>query len=175
MEDNKTLIKNKLEYRDLLAVGEFVNDLIKYCEWQHTSLLQKIAEDEAKNQQFNYSYQEFQYKESYNTKFQIRAYDGAQGFVDYDSYGAYHTAALNKTLKALKSVTVKLNMSYRSGKNNALVDHKREFEVHLEQNNSYFAFESNEEDKEFIHIRDTIVSKLDQFPAIRTIFSIDGE
>ncbi|MBP5656415.1 hypothetical protein J6X15_02415 [Candidatus Saccharibacteria bacterium] len=171
--DNVKLIKDKKFYRDLLPVSEYVDDMIKYCEAQYAALRKKIDDDVAKNEQLNYSFQEFEHKESYSTKFQIQVYDAVQSFIYFDTYDAYHAATINKTYAAPKHVAVNLNLSYRSGKNDSLVDHKREFEVRFELNSSFFAYESNEEDAEFDTIKKTIETKLSQFPAIRTIFSID--
>lgn len=40
--DNTKLIKEKKNYRDLLAVSEYVDDLMKYCEQQYTALTTDI-------------------------------------------------------------------------------------------------------------------------------------
>lgn len=171
--DGTKLIKDKKSYRDLLAVSEYVDDLIKYCEQQYTILATKIANDAAKNEQLRYDYQEFDWKESYDTKFRITAYDAVHSFVYFDSFAAYRDAAAKHTLSALNYIEIELNLSYCNGRAASLIDHKRDFVIRFEQNDSYFAYESNEEDENFNSIRDAILNKLDQFPAVRTIFSRD--
>ena len=171
--DNTKLIKEKKNYRDLLAVSEYVDDLMKYCEQQYAALTTKIANDAAKNEQLRYDYQEYEWKESYNTRYRITVYDAVHSFVYFDTFAAYKDALAKKTITAPSYVEIELNVSYRDGRATNLADHKREFIIRFEQNKSYFAYESNEEDENFNAIRDAILNKLDQFPAVRTIFSTD--
>lgn len=168
---NTTLIKDKKMYYDLLAVSEYVNDLIKYCEQCYKDYRNKVTEDEAKNEQLRYDYQEFSHKESYSSAFNVQVYDAVHSFIDFSSLEEYQAAVIKHTFTAPKHVKITLDTSFRSGKSGSLIDHKRVFEIWFEQNRSYFAYESNEEDESFNSIRQTIEKKLDQFPAVRTIFS----
>lgn len=168
---NTTLIKDKKMYYDLLAVSEYINDLINYCEQCYKEYRNKVAEDEAKNEQLRYDYQEFSYKESYSAAFGIQVYDAVNSFIDFSSLEEYQAAVTKRIFTAPKHIKVSLNISFRSGKSGNFTEHKRVFEIWFEQNRSYFAYESNEDDESFNSIRQAIEEKLDQFPAVRTIFS----
>ncbi len=155
--DNIKLIKDKKSYRDLLAISEYVDDLIKYCERQYATLSTKISNDKAKNEQLRYDYQEFEWKENYDARFRITIYDAVNSFLYFDRFTAYHDAMTNRTIVAPNYVEVELNMSYQNGKNASLIQHKRIFVVRFELNNSYFSYESNEEGEDFTTVRDAIL------------------
>ena len=161
--------KEKLYYLDLLAVKEYVDDLIKYCDEQAKSLQQKIDQDAQKNEQLRYGYQEYSYYGVYSTGLVIRVYDEHLRMIDYKDYASYQAA--QSTLTSLKFLTIELNLDYRSGKNAEMVDHTHHFEIRLEPNASYFECEMSENDEEFRDVRQTIINKLEAFPAVRTIFS----
>jgi len=163
--------KEKVYYLDLLAVREYVDDLVRYCEDQAKILLSKIEEDEKKNEQLQYSYQEYNYYKMYSTGFKLYAYDENVHSVEYKSSAAFKDALNNKELSSLRHIDIELNLSFRSGKNGEMVDHVHNITIRLEPNASYLKCEYSEADDIYHGIRKAISDKLENFPAVKTIFS----
>lgn len=167
--------KEKKYYLDLLAVKEYVDDLIKYCEQQANDLRRKIERDTQKNEQLRYDYQEFEYQEYYNTGLNIRIYDNNINTADYDDFASYQNASTNQIFNDLRNLTISLHLNYRSGKSSAMIDHIHNFVIRFEPNASYFEYELSDTDEEYRDVLDTITKKLEAFPAVRTIFSKKAE
>lgn len=165
--------KEKKYYLDLLAVREYVDDLIRYCEQQARILQQKIKQDEEQNKRFNYDHQNHSYYEYYNTGLDISTYDGHIGFSNFEDFASYQNA-LGSSITELRHVTVKLHLNYRSGKNDALVEHIHNFKIHFEPSASYIESEFGDTDEEYRDVYDTLIKKLEAFPAVRTIFSSEA-
>ena len=169
--DNTGLIKGRKNYSDLLAVNENVEALIRHCEQLFREYNEKADADEAKNERFRVDYQEFTFKRAYGASLKIKIYDTIQGFIDLDSLDSYRNAVATHIFSSPKYLSVMMDLSFRSGKGNDLVDHKRIYEARLEHGKSYFEYESNEEDASFSQVCQGIEEVLNQFPAVHTIFS----
>ncbi len=117
--------KEKIYYLNLLAVKEYVDDLIKYCEEQAKSLQQKIEQDEQKNEQLRYDYQDYLYHSMFSTGLTIRAYDDHLRSLEYKDFASYQAA--QSTLSSLRFLNIELNLDYRSGKNAEMIDHTHHF------------------------------------------------
>ena len=164
--------KEKLPYLDLLAVQEYVDDMIKYCEQQYLSLKKKIDADKQKNEQLRYDYQEYQYEEYFDTDFKIHAYDNQTSFTDFKDLNSWQSAFNSKMFAELRYVEVNLNLCWRSGKKSEkMEEHIHKFTVRFEPNASYFSYELSNNDEECRDVYQTIINKLEEFPSVRTIFS----
>ncbi len=164
--------KEKTDYLDLLAVQEFVEDLAKYCERQFADLQQKMEADQRKNDQLRFDFQEYSYDKNFQEGFKITAYDSNLHFVDYDDVASWQAAQRGDTFRDLVSVTIILNLCYRSGKKSGtMTEHLRKIKVQFKPNASYIEYEHNDVDDEYRDVYQTIVNKLNEFPAVRTIFS----
>ena len=168
--------KEKINYLNLLAVQEYVDDLAKYCEQRYLELKRKIDADEQKNAQLNYSYREYEYESNFDTGFKISTYDGSTSFTHFKDVASWVAARNNGTFPDLRFMEIETNLCWRSGKKDGspMTEHIHRFKIRLEPNASYFESEMGGTDEEYGDVRQGIIDKLEGFPAIRTIFSKDA-
>ncbi|MCQ2571216.1 MAG: hypothetical protein MJ154_03140 [Candidatus Saccharibacteria bacterium] len=161
-------IKN---YSNLLPVREYVDDLVKNCFALYDSFSKTIQEDEARNEQLKFDYREYNFHHSYAADCSVHVYRKAGGSNDYKTYDAFSMALNSGNIRAVRTFTLRLNMSFRRGKNNALDDHDHVFEIKMTPDGSTFSYEANYNDPVMNDIRDKLIEKIEGFPATTTIFS----
>ena len=169
-ESKPAAINEQKDYSSLLAVREYVDDLVKNCFSLYDSFMKAIRDDEAKNEPLKTEYREYKYYHDYQSQCQVyvRTQSGSKFYKDFANYS---TAATSGIIQGIDVLEIKLNLSYKSGKFDSLIDHEHEFIIKFRPENSEFIYNANYDDSAMNSIRDKIAEKLDAFPATNTIFT----
>ncbi len=169
-ESTPAAINEQKDFTNLLAVREYVDDLVKNCASLYESFAKTVKEDEEKNEPLKPEFREYKFKHNYKDKFQVIVFsDGSSKF--YEDYANYSVAANGGGLQGVSSLEIRLNLSYKSGKEGGFIDHDYEFRIKFEPGKTSFKYTANFDDPAINGIRDKLLEKLEAFPVTNTIFS----
>lgn len=169
MDIRPASIKDEKEFTNLLAVREYVDDLVKYCFGMFDSFSKTVQEDEAKNEPLKFELREYQFRKSYSQECSVHVRNN--GINDYKTYDAFNMALNSGHIQGCDGLNLFLDMSFRRGKDGALEEHNHKFTVKFNPDGSSFSYEANYDDPTMNGIRDKLIAKLEAFPATTTIFS----
>ena len=165
------IVKEKLSYPNLLAVQEYVVDLVKFCFSLYGSFEKLVSDDTAKNEQLKLDFREYEHYKHYAAGCNVIISNSDFHTSRYNNYDEFDSLVKNGMLKKLSKIRIELNLSYRSGKFNALVDNENSFIIVLEPSASTFEYSANHETSDMREIFTRLKAKLDDFPATLTVFS----
>lgn len=169
MEVRPASVQDIKEYTNLLAVREYVDDLVKYCFGMYDSFDKTVKDDEARNEQLKYELRTYQFHHSYSAECSVHVY--ANSSTDYKTYDAFASALNNGHIQGINDLTLRLDLSFRRGSYNQLEDHDHKFTIKFSPELCKFSYEANYDDPAMTAVRDKLIGKLENFPATTTIFS----
>lgn len=169
MDVRPASIQEVKEFTNLLAVREYIDDLIKYCFGMYESFSKTVQEDEAKNEQLKFELRNYQFHHSYSADCNVYVY-GSNGNT-YKTYDAFAMALKSGHVQGITNLSITLDLSFRRGGYNTLEDHNHKFEMKFRPELASFSYEANYEDPAMSGIRDKLMAKMEDFPATTTIFS----
>ena len=108
-------IKNNHDHTNLLAVREYVDDLVKYCFGIYASFQKTQAEEEQRNERLKLEYREYQFRKSYGAHCNVTIYGGGQ-HTDFKDYASFQSALLGGMILELDYLQISLNLSHYVGK-----------------------------------------------------------
>ena len=163
--------REKREYNALLAVREYVDDIVKTCFATYDSIKKLCDQDEAANEGVKYEYREYKYHKSYSAGCDISITSKEYKTERFDTFEAYQAASNGGLLKNLSKLKIDLNLSYQTGKEGSLSDHNHEFELVFEPELTTISYSANYEEPHMKSVYEQLQQKLDAFPATYTIFT----
>ncbi len=161
-------IKDEKEFTNILAVREYVDDLVKYCFGMYDSFSRTVQEDEARNEPLKFELREYKFHKSFSSDCSVHIFPGG---TDYKSYGEFVLALNGGNIQGIGELTLRLDLSFRRGSNNQLEEHNHKFTIKMSPELTKFSYEANYDDPTMNDIRDKLIAKLEAFPATTTIFS----
>ena len=69
--DKEVQVSNEFDYSNAVADVYFISYLVQYCEVLYNQLLKLISTDEEKNAKLKPEFKNYEYKKTYNTKFEV--------------------------------------------------------------------------------------------------------
>lgn len=166
-------IKNNHDHTNLLAVREYVDDLVKYCFGIYASFQKTQAEEEQRNERLKLEYREYQFRKSYSEHCQVVIYAGGQR-TEFTDYANFQSALLGGMILGVDYLQISLNLSHYVGKYDSRDEHQHEYTIRFEPAKSYFLYAANMDDQNMNIIETQIEERLNSFPASITIFSKKG-
>lgn len=170
-EFRRNSIKEKKQYTSLLAVREYVVDLAKSCFATYDTLQKRMDEEAEKNEPLKYEFRTYRYHKHFATGCSVSVSGDNYRSNSYESFEDFQNTINNGHAQGVASLTIELNLSYRSGKEGELVDHEHEFKIKFEPAETTLSYEANMEEPEMRAIHAQLQKKLDDFPSTFTIFS----
>ena len=169
-ESKPAAIRKTKEFTNLLAVREYVEDLAKNCFALYDSFKKAMNEDEARNEPLKYDLRNYNYHTNYSDVCEIHVRVNGSS-TDYKDFATFLSALNGGLVQGVSDMRILLNMSYRSGPNNSLVEHNHKFTISFSPEKTSFLYEANYDDPTMNGLCDQILAKLEDFPATTTIFS----
>ena len=164
-------VNHEYLYPNILAVREYVENLVRFCDGAYRAFMNKVIEEEKKNEPLKYEHREYKYKKSYGTWMKIYISTNNSVSLEYDDDGAFRTAVNNGKLNNVSSLNIELNLDFGKGKEGSIEDHKNEFRIEFRPYNIKFVRNSNYTDPEMDELEKQIVKLMEDFPATKTIFT----
>lgn len=169
-ESKAAAISEQKEYTNLLAVREYVDDLVKNCFSLYDSFVKTVQEDEAKNEPLKMEFRNYKFYHDYSSECQIYVHTQSGGKF-YKDYTNFSNALAGGIIQGVISLEIRLNLSYKSGAFDSLIDHEHEFKIKFRPESTTFIYNSNFDEEAMKGIYNKILEKLDAFPVTNTIFS----
>lgn len=171
MEESKpAAVRKNKNFTCLLAVREYVEDIVKNCFALYDSFKKTMDEDEKKNEQLKFEFRNYNYYHSYADCCKVHAY-GIGISNDYEDYQTFVSALNGGLIQGINELKITLNLSFRTGTHEHFVDHNHEFKITFKPEITTIVYEANFDDATMNGFYDKFVAKLDDFPATVTIFA----
>ena len=169
--ENEVPINNEYDYSNIVAEVQSISYLVQYCEALYNQLLKLMSADEEKNAKLKYEFQHYDYKKTYDTQFEVTIKEKEKTSSIYcHSYQAFTDNVNKGCLKNVASFTIKLNLSYKRGKESSLSDYENEFKMIFQPYNIKFIRKSNHNETNMNQIENNINDILKKFKVQDSIF-----
>lgn len=172
IDENKIeMIDIKYDYSNIVPKLDNVLSLVEYCDTVYKQLLQKVEEDEKRNERFVREYKNYNYAKDYGAglSISIRQQD-IYKITSCKTYEEVLSMAQSNQMINLDSVIVSLDLSFKRGKGDDLAEHDNKFEIKFEPYNITFSRKANHQEQDMIIVEQNIKQILEQFEVCNTIF-----
>lgn len=171
-QDMEIVINNQFDYSNIVPEKEPVSYLIQYCEVVYNHFLELAESDEEKNEKLKMEFQNYEYKKSYETKFEVMIREVGSSFnnLSFPNYASFLEALKEGRIKDVTSLTIELNLTYRRGKSLNLSDYRNVFKIVFQPYNIVFTRDSNHNEQSMNQVENNINEILKSFKVQNTIF-----
>ena len=164
------ITNNEFDYSNIIPTVESITYLVKYCSDIYTQFVNMVNEDEKKNEQFKYEYKIYNYKKSYTTQFEVYIKEKSYNNITCKDFSSFQSAINDGNLKEVCGLDIRLDLDYKKGKNDNLVDCENSFSILFNPYDIKFARKSNFKEPNMTQIENTINDILKKFPTANSIF-----
>lgn len=165
------IINNEYDFSNKVIDSKYLAYLIKYLDGLNKQLEKMCEEDEEKNKQFKDEYKEYQYKSTYGQGFEAYIkFDNFSNNITCKDYASFESAVNNGKIINVKGIDIKLCMDFKRGSGNNLIEHENLFKIKIEPYDITLIRKSNHNDELINQIENQIVSMMNQFQTVNTIF-----
>ena len=168
-ESTFSLINNEYDYSTSIPTIEYISYLIYYCDNEYKRFINLIDEDEQKNKELKYEYKNYNYKKLY-VAFNVYIGEKSYNNINCKDYESFINAVNGGNLKNINNLQIKLDLNYKRGNNNSLVDHENSFTIIFKPYDIIFARKSNYNEQLMNEIENNINNILKKFPKANSIF-----
>lgn len=171
MENEVKIINNEYDFSNVIADIDSVDYLVKYCDQISKYFLDLISKDEEKNKMLKYDYQNWNYKKRYSDilKIYIKQHNYVND-LECKNYDEFKSAVLDGNLKNVNELIIKIDLSYKSGKNDNLIEHVNEFRISFKPYNIIVSRKSNFSEEFADQFEKNLLIILEKFNKVNTIF-----
>ncbi len=168
--EKEVVINNEFDYSNILPTSDYISNLVQYCDNVYNDFLKLLAEDEKKNEPLKYEYKSYEYHRSFGEHFEIHIYEKAYNNITCKDYHSFMDAVNKGQLKAVRNLTIGLDLDYQRGTNANLIKHENSFTIIFRPYEIKFARKSNFKDADMDQIEEKINGILKEFPKANSIF-----
>lgn len=168
--EEETVICNEYDYSNSVPTVENITYIIQYCDQIYNHFLKLIEEDESKNEKFKYEFKNYNYKESYRQKFEVKIRQKNNNNIYLKNYSLFVEALNSGKLLNIDSLEISLNLDYKRGKIDNLNNHENSFNITFKPYKINFIRKSNYKETYMDQIENNLNEILKKFPVANTIF-----
>ena len=169
-EDIETVINKEYDYSNAIIDENCITYIANYCESVYNQFNLLIKEDEKRNEKVKYEYQNYNYKDTYQKKYEIRIREGNYNTTYCKSYNSLFEYIQTKKLNAIESIEIELDLSYKRGKNQSYKEHNNLFKMTFKPYNIKFTRKSNHNEQIMNQVEANLNQLLSSIPTVNTIF-----
>ena len=172
VEEREVEISREFDYSNSVPETQTISFLAQYCDSYYKQLIKMCEEDEEKNAKLKSEYKNFQYKKSYNTKYEVAIKEKGNSFSNLSckTYDSFVEAVNSGHLINVDSVVITLDLLFKRGKDMATKEHENLFKISFKPYNIVFTRKSNYADPNMDQIENVINEILKKFRVQNTIF-----
>lgn len=170
VNEEPAVINNEYDYSNVLPSIESITYLVQYCDSVFREFRNLIEEDQKKNEQYKDEYKNYEYKETYDTIFEVYIREKGYNNITCHDVASFESAIKDGNLNHVESLQIKLNLSFKRGKNTELKNHENSYIFIFKPYEITFARKSNYNDLQMNQVEENIKNILDQLPVYNTIF-----
>lgn len=174
-EELEKEVFNEYDYSNIVPEVEPITYLVRYCDTVYNQLLDMMKQEEKKNEKLKSEYRFYEYKKNYNTKFEVVIRKKSKEYtslnnVECDSYNKFMEAVNDGHLKNVDSLVIKLNLSYKKGKDYELTNYDNSFKISMNPYDIKLIRKSNHAEDIMNQIENTLNDILKKFKTQDSIF-----
>lgn len=166
----ETIINNEYDFSNIVPTIEGIDYLVNYCYKMYNNLLNLCQSDEDRNKQIKYEFQHYDFKKHYTTNFEVYISDGNYKSTTLNSYDTFKEAVNKGLVNNVKKLKITLDMSYKRGDNNQMVEYNNTFIISFEPYLINLTRKANHNEENMQKIENDLISILKRFPTVNTIF-----
>lgn len=169
-EEVTTVINNEYDYSNIVPTQEMITYLVQYCDSVFKQFMALVYEDEKRNEQFKQEYKNYNYKKSYGESLEIYIREKSYNNITCKDFASFQSAVNDGNLKNVSDLDIKLQLDYKRGREDSLVDYENSFSILFKPYEITFARKSNHNEANMNQIETTINEILKKFPVANSIF-----
>ncbi len=174
-EELEKEVFNEYDYSNIVPEVEPITYLVRYCDTVYNQLLDMMRQEEEKNEKLKSEFRFYEYKKNYNTKFEVVIRKKSKDFasinsIECDSYNKFMAAVNDGHLKNVDSLVIKLNLSYKKGKDYELTNYDNSFKISMNPYDIKLIRKSNHAEDIMNQIENTLNDILKKFKTQDSIF-----
>ena len=166
-----TPVNHEHYYPNILAVREYVENLVSFCDKACRVLQGKIDEDERKNESLERDRRKYDYKQVYGTGLRVFIMNKSGAHSTYDNESAFRAAATSGRLNDVTMLEIDLSLSFGRGIGDEIDEHHNKFSFSFKPYEIKFTRDSNFSNPEMDELEEQLIKLLEDFPATKTIFT----
>ena len=143
MNNKEVVINNEYDYSNIIPEVQIISYLVQYCNNLYDYLMNLINLEEERNEKLKYEFKNYEYKKSYQTKFEVSVRGKSISSVTYKNYDSFLSAVNSGQVNNVESLTIILDMSYKRGTNVLMEEHQNLFKMTFKPYSITFTRSSN--------------------------------
>lgn len=172
-DEIEKIINNEYDYSNIVASIENISYIVQYLDSVYSWFQQLIVEDEQKNEKLKYEYQNYNYKKSFGSGFEVKIKQkGSYSSISYRNYNSFNVAAGEGQFNNIDLLEIELNLDYKRGNNDSLKEYKNLFKISFKPYDIKFIRKSNHNEQNMNQVEENVKQMLNKFQIINTIFCI---
>ena len=112
MNNKEVVINNEYDYSNIIPEVQIISYLVQYCNNLYDYLMNLINLEEERNEKLKYEFKNYEYKKSYQTKFEVSVRGKNISSVTYKNYDSFLSAVNSGQVNNDESLTIILDISY---------------------------------------------------------------
>ena len=166
------MVNHSYDFVDLLPVREYVENLVKVCGAFYEDFERKVVMDEEKNKKLSSEYREYEYGGLYGTQFVIWLYyNGRYDGVKIERAADFSELVARGELNDVSNLRLEITVNFRRGVGNEAQEHRHSYKIVFQALKNNFTYAANCDDEEMQLMEKKILGLLEDFPAVKTIFT----
>lgn len=169
-EDIEIVINKEYDYSNAIVDESCITYIANYCESIYNQFNLLIEEDEKRNEKIKYEYKNYNYKNTYQTKYEIKIKEGRYNTAYCKSYNSLIEYIQAKPLNSVEDIEIELNLSYKRGKNQSYRDYDNVFKIIFKPYDIKLTRKSNHNEQMMNQVEESLNQLLSSLPTVNTIF-----
>lgn len=172
VEEREVEISREFDYSNSVPEIKYILFLAQYCDSYYKQLIKMCEEDEEKNAKLKSEYKNFQYKKSYNARYEVAIKEKGNSFSNLSckTYESFVEVVNTGHLNNVESVIITLDLSFKRGMDKTMREHENLFKIAFKPYNIVFTHKSNYTDQNMDQIENIINEIMKKFKVQDSIF-----
>lgn len=169
-KEEPSVIHNEYDYSNVVPAIENIAYLIQYLDSVYKQFLSLIEEDQKKNEQFKVEYKNYSFKRMFSERFTITIMQQSFSTITCKDFNSFQSAVDDGNLKNIRSLDIIMQLDFKRGIGNNLVDHENLYHIVFKPYEITFTRKSNHNELQMNQIEKDIKDIFSQIPIVNTIF-----
>lgn len=169
-EDEPSVVHNEYDYSNVVPTIESITYLAQYLSSVYKQFISLVEEDQKKNEQFKEEYRHYSFKRMFSERFAITIMQKSFSTITCKDFTSFQSAISDGNVNNVRSLDIVMQLDYRRGVGNNLVDHENLFHIIFKPYEITFTRKSSHNEFQMNQIEKDVKDIFSQIPALNTIF-----
>lgn len=169
-ENIEIFINKEYDYSNAIIDEKCIEYIASYCASVYNQFNLLIEEDEQRNEKLKYDCRNYNYKKTYQKKYEIRINEKGYNTTYCKSYSFFLEYIQKQKLQNIEGLEIELNLSYKKGANQSYKNHENLFKIIFKPYNIKLIRKSNYNEQIMNQIEINLNEILSSFKTVNTVF-----